>query len=231
MHQRIVRLSRRGKYLLLHMPSGTLIVHLGMSGSLCIVPMTTTPQTHAHVDIVFSATHLLRYHDPRRFGAILWTEAAPLQHPLLQPLGVEPLDSAFTGEYLYQRATRRSVAIKAFIMNSHIVTGIGNIYAAEALFLARIHPETSVSQLAVSDFSRLVCAIQQVLHEAIQQGGTTIKDFVNSLGKPGYFVQKLNVYGRKGKPCHVCGTALQSMVMGQRSTVYCAHCQAAPASS
>ncbi|MDP3559666.1 MAG: bifunctional DNA-formamidopyrimidine glycosylase/DNA-(apurinic or apyrimidinic site) lyase [Legionellaceae bacterium] len=223
--QKIIQLSRRGKYLLIHIARGTLIVHLGMSGSLRILKHHTSPTRHDHVDIIFSDHFLLRYHDPRRFGAVLWTEDDPYMHPLLKNMGIEPLDPQFTGQYLKNTTLKRHVAIKPFIMNSKIVTGIGNIYAAEALFLANIHPLTRSSLLTQTQCERLVDAIQKILKAAIAQGGTTLKDFVNSDGKPGYFSQKLHVYGRGGLPCTVCATPLQSIQLGQRSTVFCAHCQ------
>ena len=223
--QTIIRLSRRGKYLLLHLTDATLILHLGMSGSLRLVPDTKPLMRHDHVDIILADGKRLRYHDPRRFGAILMTRDDPLTHPLLKSLGVEPLESEFDGDYLGKRASKSQVAIKSFIMNSKVVTGVGNIYAAEALFLARIHPLTRASALTRPQCEALVHAIREVLQSAISQGGTTLKDFVNSEGKPGYFSQKLQVYARGGLPCLVCGTLLQSMQTGQRSTVFCGVCQ------
>lgn len=223
--QKILSLSRRGKYLLIQVTTGTLIIHLGMSGSLRLLSLDTPPTRHDHVDIILSTHQRLRYNDPRRFGAILWTEGNPLNHPLLKSMGIEPLDIHFTGEYLKQKALNRSSAIKPFIMNSQIVTGIGNIYAAEALFLAKIHPAIPAGQLTQHQCEQLVDAIKQILKKAIQQGGTTLKDFVNSEGKPGYFSQKLHVYGRAGLPCSTCGTPLRSIQLGQRSTVFCEQCQ------
>lgn len=223
--QPVISLSRRGKYLLIHLANGTLIIHLGMSGRLCLLTEDKLLQKHDHVDILFTNQQRLRYTDPRRFGAILWTAAPPLQHPLLKNLGVEPLTEAFTSEYLHQFATNRRVAIKPFIMDSKIVVGVGNIYAAEALFLAEIHPCMSAGALTLMQAKRLVDAIKHVLASAITQGGTTLKDFVNSEGHPGYFTQRLNVYGRSGLPCVRCENVLQSCTLGQRSTVFCAHCQ------
>lgn len=225
LQQKIVQLSRRGKYLLLHVTNGTLIMHLGMSGRLQIQNNTTPPTRHDHVDIFFGDAYLLRYNDPRRFGAIIWTEADPLQHHLLRSLGIEPLSEGFTGEYLKKQAQNRRVAIKSFIMNSHVVTGIGNIYAAEALFLAKIHPIQPAETLTEAQCIELVNAIKIILKAAIHQGGTTIKDFINSEGKPGYFTQQLRVYGRGGKPCLVCHAPLRTMQLGQRSTVFCDFCQ------
>ena len=225
-HQTIGILSRRAKYLIIPMPSGSLIVHLGMSGSLRIVTKATALKRHDHVDIIFSDTHLLRYNDPRRFGAILWNDTSDAcAHPLLQSLGPEPLESHFTAGYLKQAAMNRRIAIKSLIMNNRVVVGIGNIYAAEALFLAKIHPTTPAGALTETDCRRLVEAIQQVLCQAIRQGGTSLKDFVNSEGKPGYFANELQVYGRAKLPCTQCKTPLQSITLGQRGTVFCANCQ------
>lgn len=225
--QQISSISRRGKYLLITVKTGTLIIHLGMSGRLCMTTNFIEPRRHDHVDIVFSDQKVLRYHDPRRFGAVLWTEFDPYQHSLLLTLGVEPLEANFTPEYLKQRAIGRRVAVKSFIMDSHVVVGVGNIYAAESLFLAKIHPSTPAGLLNHQQWERLVDAIQHVLQSAIYQGGTTLRDFVNSEGKPGYFAQKLTVYGRAGLPCLQCQTVLKSFKLGQRSTVFCECCQAA----
>ena len=224
-HQTIGILSRRAKYLIMPLTRGSLILHLGMSGSLRIVPKTTLPQRHDHVDILYSDRYLLRYNDPRRFGAILWTANDPNEHPLLQSLGVEPLEDNFDANYLKQAAVNRRVAIKSLIMNSHVVVGIGNIYAAEALFLAKIHPSTPAGSLTNGDCARLVSSIQRVLRLAIEQGGTSLKDFVNSEGKPGYFANKLQVYGRAGLTCTQCHGLLESIKLGQRGTVFCAECQ------
>lgn len=223
--QTINRLSRRGKYLLMAVSTGTVIIHLGMSGSLRILRGDTPPASHDHLDFVLSDHRLLRYNDPRRFGAILWTEDDPLDHPNLRSIGIEPLDMHFTGEYLQQKAQYRRTPIKSLIMNSHVVAGIGNIYAAETLFLAAIHPNMPAGLLSSQQYDQLADAIKQVLGLAIAHGGTTLKDFVNSEGKPGYFSQQLHVYGRAGLPCNVCGTLLENMQLGQRSTVFCSHCQ------
>lgn len=223
--QRIGTLVRRGKYLLMPVGTGTLIMHLGMSGSLRLVLRDTSPGLHDHVDIVFSDTHLLRYTDPRRFGAILWTDDEAMQHRLLSSLGPEPLEPGFNAEYLHHSIKNRRIAIKSYIMDSHVVVGVGNIYAAEALFLAKIHPAMPAGQLSETACMQLVQSIQLVLQQAIQQGGTTIKDFVSSSGKPGYFTQQLNVYGRAGLPCNQCSLPLQSIKLGQRTTVFCPHCQ------
>lgn len=223
--QQVGPLSRRAKYLLMPVGAGTAIIHLGMSGSLRLVNSTTALNRHDHIDIIFSDEKILRYSDPRRFGAWLWTENDPLSHALLKSLGPEPLSVNFTAEYLLQQAHARRVAIKPFIMDSKVVVGIGNIYAAEALFLAGIHPATPAGKLAYMHCQQLVTSIQQVLASAIKQGGTTVKDFVNSEGMPGYFTQQLAVYGRKGLPCIRCQAPLQSFKLGQRSTVCCINCQ------
>jgi formamidopyrimidine-DNA glycosylase len=224
-HQKVMGLSRRGKYLLIRVTTGTLIIHLGMSGSLRLLNQRTPLTSHDHMDLIFSNHMILRYNDPRRFGAILWTQENPLQYSLLKSMGIEPLDAHFTGHYLKQLTLKRQTPIKSFIMNSKIVAGIGNIYAAEALFLAEIHPITPTSLLSLKQCNRLVKSIKTILSCAISEGGTTLKDFVNSEGKPGYFSQKLHVYGRSGLPCMVCHTSLQSMQLGQRSTVFCEKCQ------
>ena len=223
--QRVNTLSRRGKYLLMRVDTGTLIMHLGMSGSLRIVTSTTPLNRHDHVDIIFSNQNIMRYTDPRRFGALIWTNEDPSNHVLLKSQGLEPLESEFTADYLKERARSRRIAIKPFIMDSKIVVGIGNIYAAEALFLAGIHPATPAGALTQMQYQQLVKSIKQVLQSAIKQGGTTVKDFVNSEGKPGYLAQQLNVYGRASLPCVQCQAPLCSFKLGQRSTVFCVNCQ------
>jgi formamidopyrimidine-DNA glycosylase len=223
--QTILSVSRRGKYLLVRLNTGTVLIHLGMSGRLCLLTEFKPPQRHDHVDIIFTDKQVLRFTDPRRFGAILWTENCPLRHPLLKNLGVEPLTDDLNADYLLQRTINRRVAIKPLIMDSKMVVGIGNIYAAEALFLAGIHPAMPAGLLTKKQAQRLIEVIKHVLALAITQGGTTLKDFVDSDGRPGYFAQQLLVYGRAGLPCVTCGKTLQSSALGQRSTVYCVHCQ------
>jgi formamidopyrimidine-DNA glycosylase len=220
----VERVSRRGKYLLIHFDNGDLLVHLGMSGSLRLVPAGQAVGKHDHVDLCMSDGQVLRLTDPRRFGAVLW-QPRGAEHELLAHLGPEPLNDGFNADYLVQRAARRTTAIKSFIMDSHVVVGVGNIYANEALFRAGIHPKRAVGKISAARMALLVGAIKEVLQRAIEQGGTTLRDFVGGDGKPGYFKQQLNVYGRAGEPCVQCGAQLREIRQGQRSTVYCAHCQ------
>lgn len=224
-NKQFTSLVRRGKYLLFSTDIGTMIVHLGMSGCLRIVDRDEPVQKHDHVDIVFNNGHCLRYTDPRRFGSILWTSADPLQHKLLSHLGPEPLSNAFNDKYLFQQIKRRYVPIKSFIMNSQVVVGVGNIYATESLFRARIHPLLPANDLSLEQSQKLVKTIKEVLRDAIKQGGTTLRDFLKSDGKPGYFRQHLQIYGRAGKSCLVCDTKLILIKINQRSTVYCPFCQ------
>jgi formamidopyrimidine-DNA glycosylase len=217
-------LRRRGKYLLFGLGEGTLIVHLGMSGSLRILPGGLEAGLHDHVDIAFGDT-VLRYRDPRRFGLMLWAEGDPAEHPLLAPLGIEPLDPAFDGAWLYRASRGRPTPIKLFLMDSHRVVGVGNIYASESLFRARIHPTAPAGSLGSQRCTRLAMAIQETLTEAIAAGGSTLRDFVGSDGRPGYFQQQYFVYGRDGEPCRVCGTPVRKTIMGQRATFHCPRCQ------
>lgn len=223
-HQTILSIQRRSKYLVFQLSRGNLLIHLGMSGNLRLLSNDKPLRPHDHVDILLSSGQLLRYNDPRRFGAILWSEDA-IQHPLIQSIGIEPLDNAFTGTFLKQQAIKHRTPIKSFLMNSKLIAGIGNIYAAEALFLASIHPQTPAHQLSDQQCNQLVDGIKTVLEQAIKAGGTTLKDFVNSEGKPGYFSQQLLVYGRGGLPCVRCKESLVSIQLGQRSTVFCPQCQ------
>lgn len=224
-NQRITDIIRRGKYLLFITPIGTMIMHLGMSGSLRILTQETPPKKHDHLDIEFSNHKILRLTDPRRFGAVLWTTDAPSEHALLKNLGPEPLSRDLTGHYLWQKARKRKIAIKSFIMDSKVVVGVGNIYATEALFAAGINPKKSAGKISEANYELLTEAIKKILKSAIKQGGTTLKDFVNSEGKPGYFSLHLKAYGRSGLPCENCGTKLKEIRLGQRSTVYCPRCQ------
>lgn len=223
--KKLLGVSRRGKYLLLRFSSGHLIVHLGMSGSLRIVSRREDAGFHDHVDVDFGADLVLRLHDPRRFGAVLWTSAPLDQHELLAHLGPEPLLEEFDAAYLYQRSRKRKQAIKTFIMDSKVVVGVGNIYANEALFKAGIRPSRAAGTLSKARVQVLVDEIKAVLSRAISQGGTTLKDFVGGDGKPGYFQQQLLVYGRQGQPCSQCQKPLKETRLGQRSTVYCTNCQ------
>lgn len=224
-NQRIEDISRRGKYILIHLTNGTVIIHLGMSGSLRIVTAEASIRKHDHFDIILDSGQHLRLHDPRRFGCVLFTDADPNSHFLLKDLGVEPLEREFNGQYLFDQSRHRSVATKLFIMNSHIVVGVGNIYASEALFLAGIHPKRKAGKLTQQQCIDLAKAIKQVLRASIKQGGTTLRDFVNGNGQPGYFSQKLRVYDRKGEPCVSCGQPIRHCILGQRATYYCATCQ------
>ncbi len=222
---RIDEIQRRGKYLLFRTDTGTLIAHLGMSGSLRVLTGDEPPQKHDHVDIVLESGKVLRYNDPRRFGCMLWTLADPAEHELLRHLGPEPLEGDFDADYLYRLSRGRKAAVKTFIMDSRIVVGVGNIYANEALFLAGIRPGRAAGRVTRPGYERLVEAIKQVLAAAVTQGGTTLRDFVGGDGKPGYFRQQLNVYDHGGEPCPACGAELRETRLGQRSTVYCRECQ------
>jgi formamidopyrimidine-DNA glycosylase len=223
--QHIETVERRGKYLLLKTAAGSVILHLGMSGSLRVLPIEQPAGKHDHVDIVFAAGRCLRLSDPRRFGCLIWTRADPLRHPLLAELGPEPLDDSFDGEYLFRMSRGRKAAIKTLLMNSRIVAGIGNIYASESLFYAGIHPRRAAGRISRERYARLAEAIKHVLKAAIEQGGTTLRDFVRDDGRPGYFRASLAVYGRAGEPCRRCGIAIIQSIIGQRSTYYCGRCQ------
>lgn len=226
MEGQVIRsVSRRGKYIGIHTDIGTMIVHLGMSGSLYLVEQKTEALFHDHVDVVLSSGKCLRYTDPRRFGSILWTENDWLQHPLISSLGPEPLTDTFNSSYLVAKAKTRKKPIKTFIMDSKIVVGVGNIYANEALFKSGIRPDRHAGRISKQRLSLLVENIKIILREAIEQGGTTLKDFVGGDGKPGYFKQSLSVYGRAGSACVNCQKELTESRLGQRSTVFCSHCQ------
>ena len=221
----IQSVERRAKYLLLKTATGTLLLHLGMSGSLRILPADTPAEKHDHFDLIFKNNLCLRLTDPRRFGAVLWSKEPVEQHKLIQHLGPEPLCDAFTEDYLHDKSRGRKVTVKQFIMDGKVVVGVGNIYASEALFLAGIHPRKAAGKISSERYDLLRSAIKQVLSEAIKQGGTTLRDFVGSDGKPGYFSQQLNVYGRAGEPCLQCGHDIKQLTLGQRSTYYCPDCQ------
>ena len=220
--QTIRAVRRRGKYLLLDIGSGCVIVHLGMSGSLRIVRSDDAPRRHDHVDIVLTDGHALRLHDPRRFGAVLWSDR-PGSHPLLRSLGPEPWEA--TAEYLYRRSRGRRQAIKSYIMDSRTIVGVGNIYASESLFEAGIRPHRAAGRVSLQDYTRLAAAIVKVLERSIRLGGTTLRDFVSATGEPGYFRQTLQVYERQGQPCRACGTLIKRVVMAGRASYYCPHCQ------
>lgn len=225
---KVVRTTgRRGKYLLLGFDHGTLLIHLGMSGRLRLLPASQPAGQHDHFDLVLGEL-ALRLTDPRRFGAVLWhptQNGAPENHPLLKTLGIEPFDSRFTGEYLYQKCRNRLANIKHVLLSGKIVVGVGNIYASESLFIAGINPKTQARRIGRDRCARLVDAIRSVLNDALNQGGSTLRDFVASDGQPGYFQLHCSVYGREGLPCRICGSAVRQIRQGQRATFYCAHCQ------
>ncbi|ASJ71169.1 bifunctional DNA-formamidopyrimidine glycosylase/DNA-(apurinic or apyrimidinic site) lyase [Granulosicoccus antarcticus] len=221
----VASVTRRGKYLLVDVPAGTAIVHLGMSGSLRISPADEPRRKHDHIELLLESGDILRFHDPRRFGCFLWAAAGEPPHKLLASLGPEPLANEFNAEYLFQASRKRQVPIKNFIMNSQIVVGVGNIYASESLFMAGIRPARAAKTLTRKQAEALVEAIKLVLQRSITQGGTTLRDFTNSDGNPGYFAQSLQVYGRTDEPCRKCRKPIKQSVIGQRSTFYCSHCQ------
>ena len=222
-NQPLLSLTRRGKYLLWEFPTGTLLMHFGMSGKLKIGDTPLKP--HDHFELTFTNHLKIRLNDPRRFGCVLWTTEPALQHPLLAILGPEPLTRAFSPHYLFEKARGKHQAIKTFIMDSHIVVGVGNIYATEALFYAHIHPQMPAGELTLKQTQILVPIIKRILKNAIKHGGTTIRDFLSGHGERGYFSLKLAAYGREGKPCVVCGKPLHSIRQSQRTTTYCPHCQ------
>ena len=220
----LLDIRRRGKYLLFQFEPGYALLHLGMSGSLRVVPTVSEPGKHDHLDLCFGDV-CLRYNDPRRFGSLLWAGTNPEKHPLLCHLGPEPLGEHFHADYLYDKTRKRTQNIKTLIMDSKIVVGVGNIYANEALFAAGIHPLKVASKTSRAQLERLIVAIKTILSYAIKRGGTTLRDFVGGDGRPGYFAQELQVYGRGGEPCRQCNKALTEKRVAQRSTVYCVACQ------
>jgi len=223
--RRILEVGRRAKYLLISLEGeATLIIHLGMSGSLRLVEDDCPPGKHDHVDLLLESGRRLRYHDPRRFGAIL-DHQGPGTHPRLEGLGPEPLSEAFDGEYLIGKAAGRRLAIKKLIMTNAVVVGVGNIYANEALFMAGLHPATPAGDCEPARLRQLADRIKEVLEKAIEQGGTTLRDFLREDGQPGYFAQTLQVYGRSDQPCRACGTPIHRMVLDQRACYYCPVCQ------
>ncbi len=222
--QPVLSVQRRAKYLLLELPQGWIIIHLGMSGSLRVLAEELPAEKHDHVDLVLSNGKVLRYTDPRRFGAWLW-ETDLVASRVLAHLGPEPLSDAFSAQWLQEKSQRKRIPIKQWLMDNKLVVGVGNIYASESLFAAGILPDRMACQLSEEEAQRLVKCIKLVLQRSIEQGGTTLRDFLQSDGKPGYFAQELQVYGRAGEPCRHCGTAIQSGRHGQRSTYWCPQCQ------
>jgi formamidopyrimidine-DNA glycosylase len=222
---RIVSVERRAKYLLIVCDRGTLIVHLGMSGRLWLVPASTPPETHDHLDLLLDDGRIVRLRDPRRFGLVLWHEADPAQHELLAQLGPEPFDAAFSAEWLYAETRRRSTAVKQVLMDSHVVAGVGNIYASEALFRAGIDPRLAAQRIGRARYARLVDHVRATLTDAIRAGGSTLRDYVGGDGQAGYFQNEHLVYGRAGQACTRCGATVKELRQGQRSTFYCPRCQ------
>ena len=221
----VLSVRRRAKYILVELDHGHVLLHLGMSGSLRLTPSGQPPGRHDHIEFEIAGERRLRLRDPRRFGCVLWIDHVPEHFHLLANLGPEPLTDEFDGEYLYRVARNRKIAVKNFIMNSHVVVGVGNIYASEALFSAGIRPTRAAGRVALSRYSSLVDAIRETLQAAIDAGGTTLRDFVDGAGNPGYFKHDLRVYEREGQPCVRCQTPIKRKVIGQRSTYYCQNCQ------
>jgi formamidopyrimidine-DNA glycosylase len=223
--QKIERVGRRAKYLLIHCQGGVLILHLGMSGSLRVLEAATPLIRHDHFDLLLDSGCCLRFNDPRRFGSLHWTDEDPDRHKLLRRIGPEPLGDGFDGQYLHAASRGRKVALKNFLMNGQLVVGVGNIYASESLFRARLRPGRQAASLTRVEAHKLTRAIKAVLGNAIRVGGTTLRDYVGADGNPGYFRQKLYVYERNGKPCRVCRRPIRKVTHGQRSTYYCPSCQ------
>jgi len=222
--QRIESVGRRAKYLLINTAAGSAILHLGMSGSVAIVPAGTAAGIHDHVDLVLDSGNMLRFRDPRRFGSLHWSRN-PAKHKLLKDLGPEPLGNEFDGERLWQLSRGRRIAVKPFIMNAAVVVGVGNIYASESLYIAGINPRRQAGRVSLARYERLAGAIREVLARAIEAGGTTLRDFYGSDGEAGYFQQQLDVYGREDEPCRRCNAPIRNIVLGQRATYYCTNCQ------
>lgn len=227
--QTLRALTRRAKYILCEFDSGTLLLHLGMSGRICLLDDNYPAEKHDHFDIEFEGGQVLRFRDPRRFGAVLWLEKDAAhdkpRHMLLDSLGPEPLDEDFNGAYLHQSLANKTLAIKNAIMDGHVVVGVGNIYASESLFRARIHPETSAKAVSLAQCKKLVAEIKATLNDALAAGGSSLRDFFGADGNPGYFQQSYYVYGRTNEPCRICAKPIQCIRLGQRSTFYCAACQ------
>jgi len=223
--EKVTYINRRAKYLLLGTSKGVLILHLGMSGAIRVIDKDTLVTKHDHFDLVLENGLALRLNDPRRFGSVLWVTEDINEHPLISKLGPEPLSPDFTGEWLYEKSRNKTVPIKNFLMNNHIVVGVGNIYANESLFKAGIDPRNQAGKVSKKLYLELTSHIKQTLDHAIKQGGTTLKDFTQSDGKPGYFAQKLQVYGRAGQSCLHCETNLEEIKQAGRTTVFCPQCQ------
>lgn len=224
-NRRVTGLGRRGKYILIDLDSGGMLIHLGMSGSLRVLDGEAEPQKHDHFDLLCDSGHIIRYRDPRRFGALLYTDGRAAGHARLSGLGVEPLSGDFDGDMLAQAVRRRNISVKAALMDGSVVVGIGNIYASEALHLAGVHPLRKCKRIAGSRYHRIAAGVRQVLGQAVRQGGTTLQDFRRADGLPGYFSRELLVYGRAGQPCRACTEPIRNCVVGQRSTFYCPRCQ------
>jgi formamidopyrimidine-DNA glycosylase len=222
--QRIDSVERRAKYLLLNTTAGSALFHLGMSGMLRVLPGDTPVGKHDHVDLAMDTGRVLRFTDPRRFGSLLW-QAPGQTHALLEGLGPEPLTEDFDGDVLWHASRGRSAAVKTFLMDNAIVVGVGNIYASEALFAAGIDPRRAAGKISRAKYGQLAIEVKRILAHAIERGGTTLRDFLNPDGAPGYFEQELFVYGRAGKPCKVCGATIRAVTLGQRSTFFCPVCQ------
>ena len=222
---KVASIRRRGKYLLFEVEGGHLLVHLGMSGRLTMVPEALPPRKHDHIDVRFEGSQALRLTDPRRFGAMLWLGGVAERHALLKDLGLEPLEAQFDGKALFERARGRKVAVKLFLMNSRVVTGVGNIYANEALFRAGVHPLRPAGKISRARWDRIADAVRVTLRRAVDKGGTTLRDFASADGTPGHFLPECAVYGREGKPCVNCRTPIKAIRQGQRSTFYCPRCQ------
>jgi len=229
--QDIQSTTRRAKYILMQTERGALMLHLGMSGSVRVLDAEQLPELkkHDHIDLVFeqagSKRHVLRYHDPRRFGSLLFVDNNQGLHPLLEKLGPEPLSKEFNADYLFKSSRKRSVAIKNYVMDGHVVVGVGNIYASESLFMAGVRPTRPANKVTRKEYELIIQAIKKVLAKAISVGGTTLRDFTQSDGQAGYFQQKLNVYDQDGKECNICSKLIKRIVIGQRSSFYCPNCQ------
>ncbi len=224
-HSNILELSRRSKYIFIKTSKGTMIVHLGMTGHIRIDSDKDPIKKHDHYEIFLKGGDILRYNDPRRFGALLWTNNDPNQLSVISSLGVEPLTEDFTPEYFYSMLQKRHLPIKQALMDNKIVVGVGNIYASEVLFVCKIDPRRAANNLTKSECEKLVLEIKKILEASIKQGGTTIRDYAQVDGKPGYFVGSLQIYGKNGQPCLQCGTTIETIRQGQRSTFFCPHCQ------